>query len=348
MKNLIVFLTSLCLSASLISQVAYKPKQPTKESIFKNAGDLEQVIARTEAWGDTIFLGNSKTKKHPIYAYYYNRGGTDKAMVMAGVHGSEFYGVDVAYALKAKLDSLNPGSFKWKVVIIPELFVDNVTKSRIQPEKARANLQRKTCSNCTDPNRQLPFINQLYKQGSTKAHVGNIEVENQYLLQLVQIFNPSRIASIHCKHEADSIQIGIYADPRTDSRQKAFGFDDDSTLAVEMALVVKKNKGRIFGNFKKNTFTAIYPRDSSAAVKDSTQYRSFQDSANAGVSFGTWASTRIQENGKTKNAAIMLTLELPHYYSFVKGKTKYLNITELYTNTNAYLKSLLDVFLSNQ
>ncbi len=331
-------------------------KSPTQVSIFKDSTALPKILNKDGFWPKRIFLGYSKTNKYPVYAYYYNRGGTEKAMIIAGVHGSEFYGVEVAKALKDSLDKKNPKWFKWKILLIPSLLIENVENAEI---KASSNPKdvwyRETSREFGDPNRQMPRINQLYKKEDTSATGGKIEIENQYLLQLVQVYNPARIASIHCKHHPDTT--GIYADPRTDTAQISLGYSTDSTLAIAMANVVKKDGGIIRGNFLNNSVSALYPLDPPIAAKDSFQPRTFKidvpKDKKVGVSFGTWASTEIYKNGiLLKKAATVLTLELPQHLQFFDDKKekvpRKINTQKLSTNTNAYVKSLLEVFLSNQ
>ncbi len=356
MKKAFILLCCIFLTGFLMAQ---SPRSPNRKPVFDSVGLLQEILERNDAWGDTIYLGPSNTGKDSIYAYYYNRNGTDKAMVMAGVHGSEFYGVDVVDSLKARLDTMTNISYKWKIILLPSLFAENVSFGRSLP--FYENKGRETCKGCTDPNRQMPKDNLLYESGVISALGEKIETENQYLLQLVQAYTPSRIASIHCKNEGRKNEIGIYADPRTDTNRIALGFAKDAALAIEMAIVTKDNGGRIIGNSDSDIrkgydakytyifYNAIYPQDSLAVMKSGNQYRSFQDKVSGtykGVSFGTWASTRIYKNGQLKkDAATTLTIELPQFYSFADSKNKKYPIT---TNTNAYVKSLVEVFLSNQ
>jgi hypothetical protein len=253
----------------------------SRQSILENPQTLKSILLQNNVWGKKIFVGYSKLKK-PIYAYYFNRGGTDNAMIIGGVHGSEFYGVDVVNAVKDSLLKLKSAKFKWKVLIVPELFPDNVIKGR--NNIFNENFGRKTCdvcngvkeqkdceNNCIDPNRQMPSPDSLFIVGQTLSYSKkNIEIENQYLLVLTQIFNPSRIASVHCKngiaewmsdiekrdHETKNSQIGIFADPRTFTiptsinskttknkiKHIALNYHIDELLTLKMAFLVKEKK----------------------------------------------------------------------------------------------------------
>ena len=167
MTNLLVTLTFFLFSFSVFSQ----PRQ----SILERPNTLKTILLKNNVWGEKIFVGYSRLKK-PVYAYYYNRGGTDKAMIIGGVHGSEFYGVDVVNAIKDSLTKINPKTFKWKIIILPELFPDNVEYGRANIVKE--NYGRKTCelcfgqkeedkceNHCVDPNRQMPYVDSLFVVG---------------------------------------------------------------------------------------------------------------------------------------------------------------------------------------
>lgn len=403
MKKKLLILLSFIVSLYGFSQ--------SKPNILENDQTLTSIFLKNNVWGEKIFIGLSKLDS-PIYAYYYNRGGTDKAMIIGGVHGSEFYGVYVVKAIMDSLLKMNPEQFKWKILILPEVFPDNVRKGR--NNIFIENYGRKTCSECNgikeddkcislnhyiDPNRQMPSVDSLFRVGKSTTYKGKpIEIENQFLLSITQTFNPSRIVSIHCKNgiaawmtkaeKQDYItkegEIGIFADPRTITKQIlkndnkkvlhhiALNYHIDEMLALKMAIHVKENGGIITGNFIKKKYVkitdeqtkqtnyklkdvsylnAVYPLDFAAVEKDSVQKRSYEKKDGM-VSFGTWASTQIQ----SKNASIMLTIELPQYYSFFpakfpqNGKTdKYIlekiDLSKLNKNTNAYVNAVTNYFL---
>jgi hypothetical protein len=358
----------ICVLFSLFSFPVYS--MPGK-SILENSKQFNRALAKKNVWGAKIFIGYSNKGK-PIYAYYYNKGGKNKVLVIAGVHGSEFYGVDVAFALKDSLDHMKISASKWRILIIPELFADNVEEGR--KHIFQVNWGRKTCNVCfgtddncikVDPNRQMPAVNNLYHPGENLSGAGDtIETENCYLLYVTQQFNPSRIISIHCKNEARREEIGIYTDPRTTYDNIALGYADDAVLAIKMAFVVKEQGGVILGNFvgEKHTktedscyvkpasyFNSIYPQDPPAVNKGEKQERNNGNNQH-GISFGTWASTEIRINKRLlKKAATTITIELPQYYSFftTDGDITSLQEEELRANTAAYVKAIMYVFAVN-
>ncbi len=360
MKNPLFFLLFLFLANCVFSQ-----------NILENSSQFDKLLSKHNVWGEKIQLGTS-SKGKPIYAYYYNKGGSETAMVLAGVHGSEFYGVDVAYEVKKRLDQKKVKKSKWKILLIPELFPDNVEKGRNHPFSI--NYGRKTCevchgqdsdcSFCSDPNRQMPCINTYFKPGDTLSCFNEkIETENQILLYLTQKFNPDRTVSIHCKNSSGLEEIGIYADPKTGVNNTALGFQSDAFLALEMAFKVKERGGTIFGNFinekikvvndsieiqKVSYLNPIYPQDPPANFKGENQIRSYETNGGK-VTYGTWASSEIRDGNKRllKKAATLITVEMPQFYYFFdeKDNPETVRLRELKQNTSAYADAITEVFL---
>ncbi len=255
---------------------------PTR-TFYNDNSILEQTLAKTNCWGDSVLLGYSKTH-HPIYAFCFNKGGTKKALILAGVHGSEWGGVNTAYALLDSLKNMQDESFPWTIIVVPELFVDNVKKGRKNYDPNNKNKNRFSCATCVDPNRQMPKPNQIFKNKNTKDAFGrSIEMENHYLLMLVQVFQPERIASLHTIRPEEKSKIfdatGVFADPQTGKGQKALGYANDRALAIEMAKMVLANKGSVAGNVdaKENKWTTIYYSDPRIANRGDWQRRSYNN-----------------------------------------------------------------------
>jgi hypothetical protein len=329
------------------------------ESILNHPEEFQKTLAESNVWNKEILIGYSKEDR-PIYAYYYNRGGTRKALVMAGIHGSEFYGVDVALAIKDSLDKMNPESFPWSILVIPEVFPDNVKIGRENP--TAINYGRKTCevcqgtdvncNFCIDPNRQMPALNKWFDVTNDLSYSQkDIELENKYLIAVTQFFNPDRVATLHCKNEQFKHEIGIYADPRTTLNNISLGFSEDSILVFKMATLVKENGGIINGNFdvfdidslNVLPFIAAYPQDPLVAEKGKTQVRSYELEGSKGLTFGTWSSSEIWvDNELKKKAAQTFTFELPQYSLFLLNET-----ISKKENTEAYKKAIFKIFLGD-
>lgn len=371
--------TILLLFLAFISPFIYGQNNQT--SVLKNPTKFNNLIQENNVWNKQIFIGNSKTGK-PIYGYYFNNGGIDKAMIIAGVHGSEFYGVDLALKVRDSLTNLKVKKCSWKILIIPELFTDNVKLGRdhiFETNYGRSTCtqckgQNPKCEYCTDPNRQMPSFEKEYIIGQDSSFNNKkIEIENQYLLFITQKFKPSRIASLHCKNSELKEEIGIYADPRTDNKNIVKDYSTDALLTIKMAFLVLNNGGIIYGNFPKTQnysfdffdyegknkisverfdnfkyVSALYPQDSKISIENKKQKRSYEENAEKGISFGTWASTDIVKSKKLiKKASTILTFELPQYKMFFSqndDKTS-LNKKLLELNTQAYLKSIIVGFL---
>ncbi len=269
---LFIFQTHLCGHA-----------QQAQNSFYNDPSILTETLAKPNCWGDSILLGYSKTHQ-PIYAYCFNKGGNKKAFILAGVHGSEWGGVNTGYALLDSLRHLQFESFPWTIVVVPELFVDNVKKGRMHYDPNNKNKNRFSCETCVDPNRQMPKPTQIFKNKNTKDAFGrSIEMENHYLLMLVQAFQPERIASLHTIRPDDKTKIfdatGVFADPQTGKGQKALGYEKDRTLAIEMAKMVLVNKGSVAGNVdsKENRWSTVYYSDPKIANRGEWQKRSYNN-----------------------------------------------------------------------
>ena len=266
-----------------------------------------------------FLLGRSK-QMQTIEAWFFPGTSEKNALVIGGVHGTELSSTEVAKTLIQKL--LLGGENYYNVIVIPCLFPDNAAtaKENANAIGSTANVGRYSFSTAADPNRQMPSPGQPFDEESGKDHMGReIEKENQLLLRLINMFKPERIANIHAIRDTE--HAGIYADPRTDSKSYALGFETDSSLAVEMALMVDKNGGYIPGNQLNKKPTALYYKDPTPVGKGSFQKRNFSGSSLAnnrgsGISLGTWASTAVSDAKDPmldRGAMRILTIEFPGY-----------------------------------
>jgi hypothetical protein len=183
-----------------------------------------------------------------------------------------------------------------------------------------ANVGRYSFSTAADPNRQMPSPGKPFDGSQTTDHLGReIEKENQLLLKLIKVFKPERIASIHGIR--DLKYAGIYADPRTDCRSYALGFESDSSLAIEMARWIYDKNGFVPGNMLHIKPTALYYKDPAPVQKGDFQPRNFSGSSlslnrGSGITLGTWGSTAISEAKDplmNRDAMRIVTLEFPGY-----------------------------------
>lgn len=257
-------------------------------------------------------------KGRPVEAWYFP-GKTDRrALIIGGVHGSELSAIEVAKAVIAQLRD-NPDNY-YSVIVIPCLFPDNMQVASLNPSQigSTSNIGRYSHADAPDPNRQMPALGNGFDDDNPYDHAGRkIEPENQLLLQVIQQFQPQRIANLHAIRAID--QGGIYADPRTDSKGYALEYDSDSTLAIGMAQFIESHGGSAPGNTVYTNPTTLYRSDPPVAAPGHKQKRNLHGSRlpgnrGYGVSLGSWASTAVHdpEHHEFNRPAIrILTVEFP-------------------------------------
>jgi len=264
-------------------------------------------------------LGYSK-KGLSIEAYYFPGTSPYRALVIGGVHGSELSSIEVAKKLISQLQQGE--SPYYSVIIIPSLFPDNAEMAHAQNEEigGTLNIGRYSHSKAVDPNRQMPALGKAFDIVVASDRLGRpIESENQLLLGIIAAFNPQRIVNIHAIRETN--HAGIFADPRTDSKGKALGYETDSSLAIDMSVFIQKNGGSASGNHHNGIPTTRYHNDPSIAAPGEWQARNTKGSGlpggrGEGISLGSWASTEVNdpENPVYNRPAMrILTMEFPGY-----------------------------------
>ena len=181
------------------------------------AGELGKT---TGALGPQI---GGKPVARPIKAFFF-QGATDRrALVIAGVHGTERQGIEVAERLVKDLQSQTqaPG---FTTIIVPSMFPDNAASGKLGERE----------SGPTPTNRNFPLATEdlaaAKKAGGVKAvdaskqggkRTRAILPENLLLLELIERFRPERIISIHGTWRAGAA--GVFYDRRslTDAEVKA-------------------------------------------------------------------------------------------------------------------------------
>jgi hypothetical protein len=185
-----------------------KVKEKYKETVkVKVKGKVKEVVKEKT---------RERAVQRPIEAFFF-RGKTDRrALVIAGVHGSERQGMEIARDLIADLTKGPPAEMS--AIIVPSLFPDNA-ESRHR-ESGPDDTGTPTNRNFPNPDQDLAAAT---KGGGGKAmdaetdDKGNpapreILQENQLLMQLMEKFHPERIISLHgTKHTGAS---GAFYDPR--------------------------------------------------------------------------------------------------------------------------------------
>jgi hypothetical protein len=293
---------------------------------FYPVADLEQMMLRGQAAG--IELGISREGR-TVNAWYFPGTSDKKALVIGGVHGSELSSIEVAEALVEKLMTQEEKTF-YHVIVIPTLFPDNAAAAMREPGQLGSvlNIGRYTHENAVDPNRQMPSPGEEFDEDEQRDHLARtIEKENQFLLQLINAYKPERIASLHAIRNTN--YGGIYADPRTDADGIALGYASDSSLAVDMAIMVRQHRGNVAGNHLADRPTALYYKDPVPAAKGTLQKRNTTGAAlkgnrGSGISMGTWGTTAIEDaadSAQNRNAMRVITIEVPGARRSIDYKT---------------------------
>lgn len=288
-------------------------------SVHRSSYSLDQLdLVISENRNTEFLLGHSKQGRK-IHAYYIPGKSPLRALVIGGVHGSELSSVEVAYQL---LDQLLAGEQAYySVMIVPSLFPDNAVKALKDPSQigGLGNIGRYSHTHAVDPNRQMPTPGKAFGKDGLD-HVGRkIEAENRLLLQLITDFKPLRVANIHAIRDPN--YGGVYADPRTDNKGIALGYETDSKLALDIARYIADHGGNVAGNKLAKSPTALYYKDPEPVPAGAFQRRNMTGSVlnakrGSGVSLGTWGSTAIEgesDPSKNRDAMRILTIEYPGY-----------------------------------
>ena len=154
-----------------------------------------------------------KTVTRPVEVTFF-RGATDRrALVIAGVHGSEQQGIEVARRLISDLQasSAPPG---FTTIVVPTLFPDNA---------ARQSREGATPTNRNFPPPSEDLADATAAGGGTAVDASKdggkrgraILPENLMLIELMERFGPERIISLHGTQVPG--QAGVFYDSRSPS-----------------------------------------------------------------------------------------------------------------------------------
>ncbi len=307
--------------------------------------DLEAMVMNKSA--GRVTLGYTAGSR-PVQAWYFPGYGNERALVIGGMHGSELSSIEVTQTLIKELQQA-PRPF-FDVIIIPVLFPDNAVRAKTPGAEQVVNKGRYTSNDHADPNRQMPSLGRAYDPLIPYDHAGRlIEMENQYLIRLIQSFRPSRIANIHAIRDVS--KAGIFADPRTDCKGTALGFENDSSLAVSIARIIHEGGGMVSGNKIDTDPNALYHCDPRAAAAGQVQKRNLHGSKlpsnrGYGVSLGGWATTAVCGDNDARDAMMLFTVEFPGYKAASQITTG-AELQQHQQNTRLYAAALLKIFLQD-
>lgn len=224
---------------------------------------------------------------HTVEAFYFRGISERRALIVGGVHGTEPGGVEVVDDLLAIMRSPGARMPYFSVIIVPRLFAANVRAGerassgtvRSASPRARGGVEA-----APDPNRQFPAVGSDPQTNATLGCVVDdqqrcIEPENLVLLDLIQRFQPERVANVHGHSEQSSRAAllanggpSITTDPRP-GRER-----EDDALTLTMATEAQRQGVRIPGNFMGTPDqTTRYPTGTAPRMS-------------AGITFGQWGS----------------------------------------------------------
>lgn len=297
-------------------RISLPSAEHTLNERFYTMPDIELLLELKQP--AALQLGMTKQGR-PVNAWYFPGTSDRRALIIGGVHGSELSSIEVAQSLIEKMMTQEDRTY-YSAIIIPSLFPDNAATAMREPSQTGSvlNIGRYTHDNAVDPNRQMPSPGKEFDNNIAEDHLHRtIEKENQFLLQLIREYKPERIASVHAIRNTN--YGGIYADPRTDAKGFALGFESDSSLAVDMATAVAERNGNVAGNHLDNKPTALYYKDPTPVAKGLFQKRNTTGAAlkghrGSGISMGTWGTTAIEDESDStsnRNAMRVITIEVP-------------------------------------
>ena len=171
-----------------------------------------------------------------LSCYVFNGRSAEVALVIAGIHGSELSGIEVANWMRIKLQKRKDRP-PFTTIIIPEIFPDQARMARDfrrknKFTKANSAIGRQVPMGKTvvEPNRQFPKPGESYFGAdpvTIKLTPGGQPIlpPTLELLRLIELVKPARIAAIHAHRKvvakkAQQDAPGIFVDPR-------YTFSDD-------------------------------------------------------------------------------------------------------------------------
>ena len=207
-------------------------------------------LGRTSGW--TGPKGTGAVQLRSITVRYVPGRTARRVLVIAGVHGSEVQGIEVAQQLLSDLASA-PNSPELSAIIVPDLFPDDAAYRDREGPGAR-------------PNRNFPDASKDLAASGGKDALGKaIRPENVMLMQLIERFSPERIISIHGTW--DPSKAGVSYDtraetPTEDARARAWGINPDSDESnAPRGLVQARHQGFVHAADEKDNRLSLGAAD---------------------------------------------------------------------------------------
>lgn len=154
-------------------------------------------------------FGRQRMPGNPIRVHFFRGTTNRRALVIAGVHGSEVQGIEVARHLITDLQrgmaATPPRLPVFSVIVVPSLFPDNAAARRREGAIP-------TNRNFPSPRQTLATATRDAAGRPRDARNRRILTENILLMALMERFHPQRIISIHGTWRAGAA--GVFYDPR--------------------------------------------------------------------------------------------------------------------------------------
>ncbi|NBC33716.1 MAG: hypothetical protein GVY13_13665 [Alphaproteobacteria bacterium] len=241
-----------------------------------------------------VHLGESEAGT-PILGYGFAGCGEDRVLVIAGVHGSERSGVEVAERLAGLLQTgYRPVPH---TVVVPALFPDNVAQGLRQGEVP-------TNRNFPRPGESLEGARRRGRGTPVDSLGLALLPENVILVDLVERFRPVTLISVHATVYPE--RAGIFADPHTvppgvpgdvaDRLAEAVRRDTerDAALALRLARAAAARGVSLAGNRLEAEPTVLWSGETPE-----------------GTSLGGWAPCAVADGGPGGRPAVgVITVEV--------------------------------------
>jgi predicted deacylase len=248
----------------------------------------------------------------PVELHVFPGRSTRRALVVGGVHGTEFVGVEVTRRLVAELRAgsrRNERPF-FTTIVVPALFPDNLPSSHGGHGRAR-----RATRGYADPNRQFPMIGTSLDASSSRSGRGRnvprdsrgrlIETANLAFIELIRRFRPQRIASVHAIRRPSSA--GIYCDPH---RGAGVGLGVEAAdLAYRMHAIAQSLGAHVPGSMRGG---GRYPHQGAVSEQ--------------GVSLGEWGSRAVETGPYGRDAMPVVTIELKREWSVRQARRRRSNV----------------------
>jgi len=284
-----------------------------------------------------------------------------RVLVIAGVHGSERAGIEIARRLVTSFGTVGPATRS--VTIVPVLFPVNYAAAlqsfakrqgssspRAMGDSRTGRRTGRRTGKHTDPNRQFPTIGHCL---ASPKHVDSegreIEGENVFLLKLIEELKPIRIISIHSiarpsravsKKDQGKLNLpGVFVDPVTNlsvsvTRKHPLtkpGLSSDDALALKVANAIKKAqeaaiKNKLVKPYYKDEFDSWVAGNWLDSKSPSARYARPAAPTQKRYSLGEWGPRAVAAKTcakDVKRAGIpVFTIEARRYYA----STDYLSL----------------------